>query len=322
MEISVIIPIYNTKVDILKRCIDSINFNDIKFEIILIDDGSKEEKSNEYKRINIKNLSYYKQKNKGVSSARNLGMRKAKGDYLLFVDSDDILYANCIEIELLNLDYDVLVYNSLFLKNDKKYEKKEINAPEGEISIIDVLLDYIKNGAMHSPCYKLYKKSFLVNNYIFFQENMIQSEDAIFNLDVLENNPKIYYVNKILYGYFFDYQTSSSRWEKQTKLMFDNLEYYYQRKKNIAKRYNLPEEISYVIDKMYISNIFSLCVDKYKNNDILDISRNNIAKNKDIKIDNLYIYIKYCLILSKNVFLLKIIAKIRNQYLKKIKRRY
>lgn len=322
MEISVIIPIYNTKVDILKRCIDSINFNDIKFEIILIDDGSKEEKSNEYKRINIKNLSYYKQKNKGVSSARNLGMRKAKGDYLLFVDSDDILYANCIEIELLNLDYDVLVYNSLFLKNDKKYEKKEINAPEGEISIIDVLLDYIKNGAMHSPCYKLYKKSFLVNNHIFFQENMIQSEDAIFNLDVLENNPKIYYVNKILYGYFFDYQTSSSRWEKQTKLMFDNLEYYYQRKKNIAKRYNLPEEISYVIDKMYISNIFSLCVDKYKNNDILDISRNNIAKNKDIKIDNLYIYIKYCLILSKNVFLLKIIAKIRNQYLKKIKRRY
>ena len=97
--VSVIIPIYNTE-KYIKRAVDSVLSQTYQnFEILLINDGSSdgssgicENLSNQDKRIR-----YFYQKNQGVSVARNLGLKKAKGDYIFFLDSDDEWKNNLVE---------------------------------------------------------------------------------------------------------------------------------------------------------------------------------------------------------------------------------
>ena len=92
MELSIIIPVYNTDYQILKQCLESITKKEQNFlyEIIIIDDGSNSINSLKYKElIGDSKIKYIYQENKGVSSARNLGISQAKGKYIMFVDSDD-----------------------------------------------------------------------------------------------------------------------------------------------------------------------------------------------------------------------------------------
>lgn len=99
-KISVIVPVYNVE-KYLRRCIDSIlaqTFTD--FELLLIDDGSKDssgEICDEYAR-NDERVRVFHKENGGVSSARNLGLDNAKGEWVSFVDADDIIYSNNLDI--------------------------------------------------------------------------------------------------------------------------------------------------------------------------------------------------------------------------------
>ena len=95
MKFSFIIPFYNSG-DLLVRCIESIlSQRLLSYEIILIDDGSTDDSASKINRfINHKNVLYIKQKNSGVSVARNRGLREATGDYVFFVDSDDFYFQN------------------------------------------------------------------------------------------------------------------------------------------------------------------------------------------------------------------------------------
>ncbi len=92
-KISVIVPVYNVE-KYLRRCIDSIlsqTFSD--FELLLIDDGSKDKSGDicdEYVAKDVR-IKVFHKANAGVSSARNLGLDKAKGEFIFFVDSDDFL---------------------------------------------------------------------------------------------------------------------------------------------------------------------------------------------------------------------------------------
>ena len=103
--ISVIVPIYNTE-HYLRQCIDSIlNQTYRELEILLIDDGSSDgsgEICDEYGRIDTR-IRVFHTENKGLSAARNLGLREAKGDYIAFVDSDDWLETNMYDALLQNL---------------------------------------------------------------------------------------------------------------------------------------------------------------------------------------------------------------------------
>lgn len=98
--ISIIIPIYKVE-EYLKRCVDSvINQTYKNLEIILIDDGSPDSCGkicDEYAKINNK-IYVIHQQNQGVSAARNAGIDKAKGKYICFIDSDDYVDANYIEV--------------------------------------------------------------------------------------------------------------------------------------------------------------------------------------------------------------------------------
>ena len=99
--LSIIIPVYNAE-KTLKNCLNSIlKQNSTKLEIILINDHSKDgckQICYLYKK-KFKNIKVYNQsKNRGVSACRNKGIKKAKGSFLIFLDSDDFILKNCINL--------------------------------------------------------------------------------------------------------------------------------------------------------------------------------------------------------------------------------
>ena len=121
-KVSIIIPIYNVEIH-LDKCISSIiNQTYQNIEIILINDGSTDGSENiclKYASFDQRIKYFYKQ-NGGLSSARNFGLNKFSGDYVLFVDSDD--YIDLITIEIL---VQKLVENNLLLLEYKPYVEKE-----------------------------------------------------------------------------------------------------------------------------------------------------------------------------------------------------
>ena len=139
MEFSFIIPIYNIEGDVINACIDSIKSQNIdeSYEIILVDDGSDRNVKQVCMDIieNNSNIKYYYQENSGSAVARNLGLAKSNGKYILFVDADDQLAENFYsELKRISYSkYDFLIFDYCFWKKDSievftfKNEKDFIN---------------------------------------------------------------------------------------------------------------------------------------------------------------------------------------------------
>lgn len=203
-KISVIVPIYNVE-KYVEECVYSIcNQTYENLEIILIDDGSTDSSGILCERLEKKDarVKLIHSTNKGVSAARNIGIRKASGDFILFVDSDDYLLKNSIEILLdfsINVD---LVVGAIKCRNDYKLFKKNIyflnNKLKDETKNVLLIKKYLyclsrnmTDPYFGAPYNKLFKTSIIKNNGIYFEEGVAFAEDFCFNLKYL------YYVEKI-----------------------------------------------------------------------------------------------------------------------------
>ncbi len=117
---SIIIPVYNVE-KYIKKCLDSVfSQTDKDFEVIVVNDGTKDNSMDIVKKYDVKIIN---QKNQGLSAARNLGFEVAKGDYLWFVDSDDWLRDNSLAevIEyIINLKFDVLSSALMYCYDDQQ----------------------------------------------------------------------------------------------------------------------------------------------------------------------------------------------------------
>ena len=183
MKLSIIIPVYNVK-EYIKICVDSIiNQNNVAdYEIILVDDGSTDGSGVICDQIaeNEKNVITIHQKNKGLSGARNTGIKKAKGKYLMFIDSDDFI--NHKEslgefVKLLDEEYDIIQYKMLYYyeKNNKYIYLKDMD--ESSINIKEQLYNKVKTGTLSiSACDKIIKRSIIVENNLICY-NQIRQED-------------------------------------------------------------------------------------------------------------------------------------------------
>ena len=126
--VSIIVPVYNAE-KFLRRCIDSIlaqTYTD--FELLLIDDGSKDSSGSICDKYAAKDerIRVFHKENGGVSSARNLGLDHAQGEWVTFVDADDYIEENFLKSFEGNLDADLVVGNAVLINN------------ENRMSIIDV----------------------------------------------------------------------------------------------------------------------------------------------------------------------------------------
>lgn len=210
--LSIIIPIYNLE-KYISYCIDSIVSQVNKnVEIILIDDGSKDksrEICNKYcQKYNY--IKYFYQENAGVSVARNNGLKKAIGEYILFVDGDDWIIENSIpeiidkikknkEIDIITGDF-VKSKNNKIEKKKRKKEKKLINLikydyPQNLIKLFKT------NNFNPSLCCNVIKRKCFFDNNIFLDKNVKYTEDMDCTIQLFLKAKKIDSIEKSFYVY-------------------------------------------------------------------------------------------------------------------------
>lgn len=206
--VSVIVPVYKVE-NVLHYCIDSILNQTYKnFELILVDDGSPDDSGKICDKYAKKDnrIKVIHKENGGVSSARNCGIDAAKGKYICFVDSDDYVNKNYLEIlirtksehpEFDNIwcyfqtvtDYDSTVGNLIVDDNKNIYSVKDI------MTLHEKWLDA-------GPVCKLYDRKTILENGLTFDSNLSLGEDLIFNFQYLDcTNGKILVIPKKLYSY-------------------------------------------------------------------------------------------------------------------------
>lgn len=210
MKYSVIVPVYNVE-NYLPRCIDSLlaqNYADL--EILLIDNGSNDQSGQicENYAAQFSNITAYHIPNKGVGSARNFGLSKAKGEFICFVDADDYLVGNLFSDVESQLDsqLDLLVfsyYNSIEKNLSEIDRSAKILPTEGKkdkSDFIALFQELFLTDMMYTVWNKIYRKEFLEEHQIVFESYEL-GEDVRFNLSVYQHVNKVFLVKSAYYVY-------------------------------------------------------------------------------------------------------------------------
>ncbi len=207
MKFSVIIPVYNVEA-YLQACLDSVlnqTFED--WEAICVNDGSTdnsatilEEYENKDGRFKIVN-----QPNGGLSSARNMGLKAAAGDYVLFLDSDDWLESNALEKVSESLaDEDMLCFSGRrFFEKEGRYHEADQLKPQEYTAGMDYYNENalaVRDFAFVCVVLRAYKREFLLSHDLWFKEGIFH-EDNLFTPFACYYAEKVKVINDCLYDY-------------------------------------------------------------------------------------------------------------------------
>ena len=186
-KISVIVPIYKVE-KYLKECLESILYQSYdNFELILVNDGSPDrsgEICDEY-AIKDSRIKVFHKENRGVSAARNLGIKEARGEWLCFIDADDWVDPDYLQnfIVLFSWEEDFVIQG--YVKN----ADEQIVSGSGFVSKFENFLEFFmyseKNNLFNSPCFKLFRKDIVDGHNVRFDENFSLGEDHIFTLEYI-----------------------------------------------------------------------------------------------------------------------------------------
>ena len=206
--VSIIIPTYNVE-DYVFRGIEScINQTYKNIEVIVVDDGSTDNTRNIIQKYAKKDnrIKYFFKENNGVSSARNMGLDIANGDYFIFLDSDDWLELDAVEyLVSKNKEYrDYFItgnFKSGYLKNNKIEMEKNTDETLEIISSKKMCLTFISpKYRIRSSCYKLFSKEIINKNKVRFREDIYHGEDGLFVFEYLLHTEKVLYSTKSLWN--------------------------------------------------------------------------------------------------------------------------
>lgn len=200
--ISIIVPVYNSE-KTLHRCIDSVINQSMKdWELLLIDDGSKDtsgEICDEYAAKDYRIKVFHKE-NGGVSSARNLGLDNSIGKWVTFIDSDDWIVNSALDIDCAKFNEDLLLFSyysvSSGVEKLKTIDEYVLSDKEELDSFISKFLIY---SILKAPWSKLFKRVKIGS--IRFDENVRLGEDVLFMFDFLGGVESCRVFNNIFYVY-------------------------------------------------------------------------------------------------------------------------
>lgn len=215
-KISIIIPVYNIE-KYIEECILSILNQTYKnFELILINDGSKD-KSGEIcdKFKKDSRVKIFHKKNGGVSSARNIGIENATGEYLLFVDGDDCLEKNTLEVikdKIENNDMLIYGYKEKYVKKEYNFHMTENEKIENSYQTIQNVVSNKYGGYIFN---KVFKKSIILKENLRFNTKIHMCEDMLFVINYLKHCNNIKIVENIMYIYRM--RKTSAVWQKNEK---------------------------------------------------------------------------------------------------------
>lgn len=271
LKISVIVPVYNME-QYIEKCLKSIINQTYKnIELIIINDGStdnSEEIIIKYKNKFPNIIRPYKQENKGLAAARNFGIKKAKGEYICFLDSDDYIDVNLFSKleKYMNEKIELIKYK--LIKTNENYEEiKRVGGPvfdklKGEEAFNLLCLQ----DELYEPsCLYLYKQSLLLKNKFKFQEGLYHEDFGLTALIIIKAKSVASIKN---YGYYY-VQTSNSimrttdyniilKRAKDLLIHYDNMI-------NSISKYKICEKTKHTIKTYFINSILLVVKDLNEN---------------------------------------------------------
>lgn len=273
--ISIVMPVYNNEVSIDETIKSIINQEYKNFELIIVDNGSKD-KSKEIIKSNSDNrIKLYELAEPNVSEARNFGISQASGQYIMFIDADDTLEANALNILiniLKNNAPDAIIFNYYkCLKDTKEIQLMPYDEGIKNKEFIDEIIipDFISAKIWGSVWRLIIDKSIINNNQLRFNKKVKIAEDLLFNIELFACLNNVYILKEALYNYNVNYNSTLNRYKPN----------------NIAISDNFHKELRTVLKKM---NIYDSNIEFYKKNRIImyTSSISNAVRNK--KIINIY----------------------------------
>lgn len=206
-DISIIIPVYNMG-KYLDQCLESVFCQiDDSIEVIIVNDGSTD---NSYKIIEkylklYKNIVYIEQENQGLSISRNKGLELAKGEYIMFLDSDDYLEQNSISniyIKAKEKDADILIFGHRKVYDENNsFDKTNTIFDENKAFEGDQVAQRMLSGDIEGYCCdKLLKHEYIKENKLEFQQG-IYIEDFFPIFQQVYKSKQIGFYNEVVYNY-------------------------------------------------------------------------------------------------------------------------
>ncbi|HHT25375.1 MAG TPA: glycosyltransferase family 2 protein [Clostridiaceae bacterium] len=275
--ITVIVPFYCTPIDLFQRCLDSLLVDDVpNIEILVIDDGSPSsfhevlEQMCTDKRVRLLTLPHA-----GVSVARNVGIKEARGEWITFVDSDDFVNSEVFKAIAENVDDltgDVELfnggsyrngekeYNTSFLEENHDYgnAREKIRIMESALSAGILPEGFIQKFSYGAPYCKLLRKSFIENNELQFDEDVRFAEDVLFMLKVYWHAKSISYHDKYLYNYVDNSQSVTRKYRPGLSI---DMDIFFARMKELLIHFGLEVDLNKAYNvrvQMEIGRCFAL----------------------------------------------------------------
>lgn len=260
IKYSFIVPVYNTE-KFLKKCLDSLVNQTYKdFEIIVVNDGSTDKSSNIISKYQkkYKNVIVIDKENEGLSMARNRGVQKSSGKYIIFVDSDDYVSNKLLEeVDKKIDDSDILRFQ--IATEDEEYTKINEYHEEGFESMCGYdAFKYLSSYHFVEPawCYVIRKNYYIGNKFSFKKD--VYHEDFGLIPYVIYKSRKVKSIDFI--GYYYIQRNGSimnnNDYKKTVKKAFDMLEQYKTMRlfaKNINRKNNLDDYfLSYISNSVIV----------------------------------------------------------------------
>lgn len=206
MKFSIIVPVYNTE-NFVGDCIDSVlnqTYND--FELVLVDDGSTDNSSDVCKKYAAadERVLFFHKENSGQIETRCYGISKSRGDYIVFLDSDDILgrsALNTISQKITAYNCDMVIYAYERFSDEPKISETE---KAEDIVISDKKELFVKifsDEHYNSLCIKAVKREFLRSDGYSAMKEVRYGEDLLQTIDIIRQNPKTVVIGDVLYHY-------------------------------------------------------------------------------------------------------------------------
>lgn len=320
-KVSIIVPIYNAE-KWLEKCINSIikqSYHNI--EILLVNDGSTDKSLEICQKFAKKDnrIIIIDKPNEGVSKSRNIGIEKATGEYIKFVDSDDWLEENTCEelVELIEKEKtDLSICGLNIYKNNRLLRTPHLEKKIVEIKKNIKEFEYIYK-IFASPCNKLYKKEKILEK---FNTELDMGEDLLFNIRYLENIDKISITDKCLYNVCLDNDNSLNRKFRREKLDV-NLELTDEEIAFCKREYNNVEGGTFLYNKYllllhaHLLQLSNICDKKETLNEIKKYVKDNRIINacKLAKMDRIDYKIFANLVKNKQSLLIYYFIKLKNE---------
>jgi len=286
--ISVVIPFYNVADYILGTLESVVNQNFKNYELILINDGSTDDSLsivNEFLKYTDIPYRIYSQGNKGVSAARNEGIKKSRGEYILFLDADDQIRHDCLLLlytKARELDLDLVFGGFDYVTPDGKVIRRyedEFHYIEKVLNGKKVLMLYLTSYVMIWTGSALYKKRVLLKNNIFFNPNISYGEDQEFIAKALFHSSRVFCVHEAISYYALRPNSLTALPTlKQFQVidMFSSLVEYF-------KAHNADERIIEIIQDYKIPFYLVDLISTFVHHESLKYKMLNMLRNKDIK---------------------------------------